>query len=404
MTLQEKPKKRITVLAFQVCLIANNVLGADPQLYTLSKLIMLVFFGIMLLDIFRQRGAVKLGRLLLLPALFVLWNVVSYFWAYNQSVAFSQLVTQLQLYVLLVFVYVVMRNDGTVKDYLDAVYISGFGMALFALFRYGGLEAYIDVMQEGTRMGSGIANPNVYGMVFSGAAIAAAYYTIIKKKPLHMVSIAIFAFFALSSGSKKATLMIIAGVLFLALFYNGIKKLHKTVVIVVVAAAVFWMALQLPIFETIRMRLESFFTGEGNTTSDNIRRSMVSVGWELFLEQPVFGYGLSNYQILSAMGSYSHNNFIELLVSLGFVGTALYYLMYLVPACMLFLGRDRKQIWKDGLMIALLVWIVIDLIFGWGYVQAYEKSPYFLIGACLGIAEQQCCRSPETQEGARKTA
>jgi O-antigen ligase len=384
-------------LAFQLSVVANGVLGGDPQLYVLSKAVMLLFFGIMALDILRKQGRMPVGRLLLLPLLFATYMIVSYAWAVNKTLHYHQMMTQLQLMLLLIFTYFVMRDGGTVKDYLKAVYTSGYCMILYALYKYGGLVAYIDAMEFG-RMGGQIANENMFGMLFGSAAICAAYYMLVEKKWLHLVSVVLFAFFALSSGSKKAALMIVAGIFCISAIHFGIKKFYKTLLICAAALAIAWLVLQLPVFRVIQRRIEAMLTGNDTTGSDDARKHMIRTGFRMFLEKPILGYGLNNFRDFYVSGQYSHNNYTEVLVSGGLVGFVLYYGMYLVPLCKLFLGKHRKYVWKNRIYLMLLVWVAIDLVFGWGYVQVYEKAAHFLMGVLLATADNLADKAPEEKE------
>lgn len=386
---EQKTRKSFTVLMFQICVIANSILGSDEQLFVISKAVMLLFFGVMTLDVILQGGKLVLGRNIIWPVLFIGYSVVSILWSYNVNAAFAQLKTQLQLFLLLLFTYLVMINGATIKDYLDAIYCAGIGMIVFAMIRYGGFENYLDVMESGDRMGDAITNENTFGLIFANAALSATYYLIVKKKKWHILSILLFAFFALSSGSKKATALIIVGILGICVVHFGIKKIYKTVLIGAVILVAAWYVLQLPIFSTINARLESYFSGELNQ-SDRNRQEMIRLGMEYFKQRPLFGFGLSSFAVLdhSYRGTYSHNNFVEVLVSLGVVGFVLYYMMYISPLSKMFLGKYRKIVWKNRQYLMLLLWVSIDLVFGYGMVQIYGKTSFILIGVALAAADK----------------
>ena len=384
--MQSKPKNRIVVLAFQLCVIADSVFGSDAALYRVSKMVMLLFFVVMAFLVLLRNFKLRVGRQICLPVAFALYMLTSVLWSYNRTVATYQLITELQLMLLLLFVYLVMLNGAEVKDYLDALYVAGWGMAIFALVRYGGLTNYLEVMGDGDRMGGEIANENSFGLVFSNAALAAAYYLVIRKRKIDIFSIAVFAFFALSSGSKKAALLIVVGIFAIALVHYGFKQLYKTILAGAVVLVFAWYVLQLPLFETVYMRLESFLSGELDK-SDAGRMYMISLGLEMFWDRPILGYGLNNYRLFNPWGLYSHNNFVELLFSGGLVGFVLYYLMYLSPLCVIFLRKPKKEKLPEQYLM-LLVWIVIDLVFGYGMVQIYEKTSFILLGVALGTTDK----------------
>ena len=333
----------------------------------------------------------------MLPVLFTLYSMASVLWAYNPDVAWKQLMTQLQLALLLLFTYLIMLNGAQIKDYLDAIYIAGWSLAVFALVRYGGLSNFLEAMEDGARMGGEITNENTFGMVFSNATLAAAYYLVIHKQKKHIVSIAIFTFFALSSGSKKAALLIVVGILGIAIVHYGIKRLYKTLLIGAAVLVAAWFVLQLPVFETINKRLTSYFTGDLGK-SDTARQNMIKFGLEMFKERPIFGYGLNNYRLFYPSGQYSHNNYIEVLVSGGVVGFLLYYSMYFLPLYTVFLGRHKNAIKQDKQYIMLLLWIGMDLVFGYGMVQIYRKSPHIMMGVLLATTDKldyEALRNPE---------
>ena len=385
--MQNKAVNKIPIIAFQLCIIANSVFGIDTSTYKISKAIMLAFFAVMAISILLDWRHLRVGNQLILPIMFILYCVISLLWAYNQRVACRQLTTQLQLILLLIFTYMVMMRGAEIKDYLEAVYIAGWGMVAFAIVRYGGLANYIKVMEEGTRMGSEITNENVFGLVFSNAALAAAYYLIFRKRKLDIISIAVFTFFALSSGSKKAALLIVLGVLAIVAVNYGIRKIYKTVIVGVVILMITSYVLQLPYFETVNVRLEEYFSGELNASDEN-RQQLIAAGIRLFKERPFFGYGLDNFRVAAVTSVYSHNNYIEVLVSCGVVGFALYYFMYLIPICKIFLGRYRRFAWRNREYLMLLILLAMDLVFSYGMVQLYDKTSYILLGVALASANK----------------
>jgi len=79
------------------------------------------------------------------------------------------------------------------------------------------------------------------------------------------------------------------------------------------------------------MRMEDAvdaLSGTGGDGSANVRMSMITEGWKIFKDRILFGYGATNYSVVSRFGTYAHNNFIEVLVDFGLVGFVLYYLVY----------------------------------------------------------------------------
>lgn len=389
-------KKDITVWAFQACVIANNAFGFDETMYRYSKLVMLVFFSVVIFSTLLRGGRIHFGKQLLLPVLVAIYSLASIIWSYDVNVAWAQLITQLQLYVLLFFSYLIVYNEAKLEDYFDALYASGWAMAIFALLQYGGLSNYLAYMEYGYRMGGIVSNENTFGLVFSNATIIAVSYMLFRKQKIHIVSIIVFVFFALSSGSKKAVLLIMAGVLAIIVLHYGVKKIYKTILISAGILVAVWLVLQLPLFKTIYKRLITFLSGEADVSND-ARKIMIQFGLDMFWERPLLGWGLNNYRVFYPTGQYSHNNFVELLVSGGIIAFILFYLMYLLPIFSTVLPRNRKFILENKIYAILVVCLVLDIVFGYGMVQMYRKGPHILLGVALAFADKLDCLGTDIQ-------
>ncbi len=60
----------------------------------------------------------------------------------------------------------------------------------------------------------------------------------------------------------------------------------------------------------------------GNTDgSTSVRMGMLKCGLSMFSQKPIFGWGLGAFTDLGGFETYSHNNYVELLVAVGLVGT-----------------------------------------------------------------------------------
>ena len=346
---------------------------------------MLIFFFAMLVCIMSDGFKIRAGRGLILLLLFTVYSFISLFWSHYQEVAFGQFITQIQLYILCFFSYTVIRRSGSIEDYLNAIYLSGFIMIIWALYKYGGFSGYLSVMQSGVRVGEEIANQNTFGLVFSNAAVSAFYYAILKNKKIHYLSVIPFAFFGLSSGSKKVLIMFILAAVGLFIAKYGIRKIYKSIIMASIILCVAMYVLSLPAFSTINERITSYLSGDRNV-SDMTRESMIEFGIDMFKEHPFLGYGLSNYSQYYG-GTYSHNNFIEVVVSLGIFGFILYYLMYAVPMItIMYLWYKKRKLANENIMLLFLLFV--DVVFGYGMVQFYGKSSWILIGIALAINDE----------------
>lgn len=371
-------ENRIYLILFQLCVIANAVFGEDKEAFFVSKVVMLLFFVGITFKLLASGTRIVLGKSVILPFFFVFYEIISCVWAFNQEVAISQLVTQLQLFVLFFFSYMYIKKIGRLEDYYNAMYLSGIGLIFYSLYVYGGLSGFLAIMSTGHRMGDLIGNQNTYGLVFANAALVALYYFFFNNEKRHVLLAGLLIFFGFSSGSKKVFFLLLIGLLFLILSKYGIRKLFKVLIYSFVSLLVGWMLIHLPIFSTILERLESYLSVTGNT-SDNLRAELIRFGLELFMENPFLGYGLNNYQLFHWSGAYSHNNYIEVLVSLGIVGFVIYYSMFINSAFALI----KKREYLKPIHFLLVFSILSSFVFGYGMVQFYDKSIWILMGVML---------------------
>lgn len=371
-------ENRIYLILFQLCVIANAVFGEDKEAFFVSKVFILLFFVGITFKLLASGTRIVLGKSVILPFILVFYEIISCVWAFNQEVAISQLVTQLQLFILFFFSYMYIKKIGRLEDYYNAMYLSGIGLIFYSLYVYGGLSGFLAIMSTGHRMGDLIGNQNTYGLVFANASLVALYYFFFNNEKRHVLLAGLLIFFGFSSGSKKVAFLLLIGLLFLILSKYGIRKLFKAITYSLISLLIGWILIHLPIFSTILERLESYMSISGNS-SDNLRAELIRYGLELFSENPLFGYGLNNYHLFHWSGLYSHNNYIEVLVSLGIIGFIVYYLIFIKSAIALF--RKRKYLKPIHFLLAFSM--LSSFIFGYGMVQFYSKGIWILMGVML---------------------
>jgi len=78
------------------------------------------------------------------------------------------------------------------------------------------------------------------------------------------------------------------------------------------------------------------FTAFNNSVSERssggstgARRALIEFGLQAFQDRPLFGYGLGGFSLISPTGAWAENNYIELLVGVGLVGTLIFYSIYM---------------------------------------------------------------------------
>lgn len=369
---------------FELCVVSINVIGLDPKLYVVSNGLLVLLLICVAWKCLGNKGVIKGGRGLVYLSLTFVYMIVSTLWAYNTKVATNQFKTQIQLIILFFAVYEIgMMYKSLVVSYIHAVYVSSYCMIIFAMIRYGGLNGYLSELSEIGRMGGGINGANGFGLVFANGCIAAFYYLLFMKKKSAWIGVLLFPMFALSSGSKKAFFFIILGLVTMLIYRYGFKRIYKVLFVALVILLLAYNLLQLPIFETMNSRLNQFIVG--TNTSDIKRKQFIEDGIALIHGwRAVFGYGLHNFKVVTGNNVYSHNNYIETLVSFGVLGTIIYYLMYIRSVIGIYHNVQNNKIY-----VPMLIIIILTIVMEYGMVTMYSKEIWVLLGVSLAIADRK---------------
>jgi O-antigen ligase len=106
-------------------------------------------------------------------------------------------------------------------------------------------------------------------------------------------------------------------------------------------------------------RFSRIFYGEDSSYSERIW--LIEKGYQIWKESPLFGAGFGQFAVISGFDAYSHNNYIELLVSGGIVAMFLYYILYLLIIYYAFKYK-RNELFYAALMVITLLFIDIAAV------------------------------------------
>ena len=374
---------RLARYLFTLYMITLYIFVDRVETVIISKMVFVLYAGFCALVIL-QRKRLHIGKNMLVAYMVITWMYATSFWAKHEYLASEKMGTMWQVFILFFITYNVFSEEEDAHEYLiKSLYISGIVLVVYSIRTYG-FSQVIDMMSEagGVRLGREINQENTFGMYNATTVMVAFYYLLYRNrfKLFHIAVIAMSFLFAMSSGSRKALLMMCIGVLFLIYKRYGIKKLYKVVIITAILIFIFMMVIKLPIFNLINRRLElavEMLQGESKGDgSARTRFKMISDGWEIFKERLLIGYGANNYAYVSGYWTYAHNNFIEMLVDFGLIGFILYYLVYALA--MNNLLRSKKDAGK-----ALLAIFMVRFLMEIALVTYYSKQTWILMAFFL---------------------
>lgn len=296
-----------------------------------------------------------------------------------------QFMTLIKILILCFAVLNYIDNDKkNIEKIIKYIAISGLMLSIYFI-----ATSYNDLLTatfEGeTRFGRQIGNVNAVGLLVAISFIIYVFYCT-RKLNIVNISACIINFIVIAlTGSRKSIMMVIIGIILIIYQKNNkniISKakfaLQSILVSIVILYTVFnSKILYAVIGKRLNYFIEAFISGEAASYSDQMRLLMINIGIDRFFEKPIFGYGLDNYRVLLnnhiGIETYSHNNFIELLISGGIIGFVIYYII------IAFIIKKLYKYKNSDIAIPILTCISAILILSIGMVTIRLKIFYILL-------------------------
>ncbi len=278
----------------------------------------------------------KLNEIVISYGSFVILTLASSFWALNFDLAAFKAV---QLFLILINVFIIY-NIITKYNLQDSLMR---GILLGSFINYvlvlNVIHAPFNVFDQGRAMGTlGNANSLALAMVISilvsimylrkGKEISKIFYY------FQYINMLLAIYMIILTASKKGILFgSVLIVIYLILTAKNPKELLKLGAMSVIVIVVFLNVFKTDELQNSLTRIEKRFSAfEGQmqrsssfgSTAERIH--FIELGWSHFMDKPLFGHGIDNFRVYG--GTYSHNNYIEILFGVGLVGLLLYYSIF----------------------------------------------------------------------------
>lgn len=234
-----------------------------------------------------------------------------------------------------------------------------------------------NILSGSTRIGdsaSGNVNSVAISLCYFSIVI---FYSILFENRRRLIPLLLVTFgFVLLTGSKKGLLGIVCvlGLLSICRYKWRVYKYAVPVVVLVVVG--YLLSHSDYMYNILGRRLDVFYhtlTGENTAGSTAQRIGMYEIGWLYFKQAPLFGNGLGYFAQNSVYQTYSHNNYIELLVSCGLCGFLLYYSFFVL---LLKKGWNLAKSYPMSYVFVSL--ILLRFIFDFASVSFYTGILYYI--------------------------
>lgn len=378
--------------SFVLYLISLYIFEFNVSLLWITHVFFIIFSSLVFVKIFKQ-GKFFIGKYLTLPLCYLLYALTNTIWATSSDKALSRFLTLILVFLLYILIYNAFNGREKLNLLIKAHFIAGIALSIYSIFFFG-WNNIITALLSNIRLGGDISQANVFGMQLATTVIICFYYLTFHGKKI-MIPISIIPFIlAMASGSRKTLIILTLGIIILLFLKFGARNLIKAVISISILLTSFYMLLQLPLFNNVLIRFEGVYAvlgwGGQPEASAEVRQMLIDLSWNLFKQKPFFGNGLNSTSslIFNVIGldTYSHNNFIEVLVDGGIIGLFAFYQIYFYIIYKNSFSISRKSV----VTVIILTLLIIRFVLDYASVSYYEKSTwiFFAIGF-LSISENR---------------
>jgi len=299
---------------------------------------------------------------------FVLYVLIQYFWAWNTIIHTEYIFMSFKFLLLIIVIQNCIKDEKDVIQFiivnlLGAAYVSYIGISQHAGGRFEGIG------------GPGLSETNEISQHLGVILIMSSYLLLCKLKKsywLIVLPIALLLNAIMYTQSRGAILALVLAAV-VAIFYAPKNVKKQFFMFALLGGVVFSVLLGPRMIERFN-GLQINDDGAIKEKSANTRIVVIKAQWEMFKENPIFGYGhkgtifLSSAYIpreyLTSGIRASHNFIMAILVDHGVIGAALYFSV--IISCIRRMQVSAKKTLRSErsrLIRTLIIGVTISLVF-----------------------------------------
>mgnify|MGYP006996035538 CR=1 FL=1 len=329
---------------------------------------------------------------------------------YSKSFAQETLYDFITMLIILFCFSQYMRSPDEINKFWIATFIGGVTLSFYVFGMYG--SDFWNILRANavansnniTRIGTGFVNANTIGVYTSISMCLGLYYAFFKKgkksifyKFIFMTGALVSFVMAMASSSKK-TLIIMFTFWVCILVYkqigskNFVRGIKYLVIFILITITMVYLIQNITIFSGIATRMKSLFSflevGKGGV-SEVERASFISQGIQYWMQSPIWGNGLGSS--VYYMGMYAHNNFVEILMSLGILGFFVFYYPIVSTIKNYIMYKKRTRL-EDELTILSFALLITSFVCGVATIYYFDRYWMILIYSTIFMYRNCLCK------------
>ena len=212
---------------------------------------------------------------------------------------------------------------------------------------------------------------------------------VFKRKRILGIIMAVVIVALIMWSAKRGALMCLAGAAIFALFYY--LKTHKvrlkTIMVIILLSFVvgYFVYQQYLDNEYLQSRMEA--TMEGKSSNRDVAYSQLFNHWLNETNPLLFLFGNGTAQTITVWGNYGHNDWLELLIDNGLVGTLVYFAMFVATISYIRKARLSKLNKMSAYLCVLILFM--QSCFSMGFTGGGNGIFILLLGVIIGNNENK---------------
>ncbi len=312
--------------------------------------------------------------------LFFIGSIPSFAFAINLSTSLMMYITYISLFILYIFSRYFLKTDKDINTALNYLFFST--IAIFAIIQFTS-QSTGKIADE--RISGGIGDPNEFAS-FIMVLIPLAFYRVINSsgtsRLLYLGCLVSFLLMLGYSGSRGGILGFLgaAGVL---IFYYGVSRVKQIVLFMLVVVAILQFSVPDDFWFRVSTIIHPAEERQIHGTAISYREHAYAAAAKMFLDNPIAGVGLYNFQFNSRKYGISrallvHNTYLEILTGGGLLSFIPFALILVNIWRKLKLLRKYDNATRD-LFICLKASFVSILITSFFFSGDHKKILLFLL-------------------------
>jgi len=384
-------KKRVLIGVVLTIFVASLIIFDLPQNVKYNNLLNIILFLIFIVISFIENNyKLALPDIVIAYFLFAIFAFSTIFWAVDFNLAFKYYTRLIILTLNFIIIYTIFERYNLEQTILYGILLGALYNILIGLnIIHPSYEIFEFGRFTGTLGNSNKIAKTMLFAIFSSLVLLSFTSTKGWFRIYNYINIILSFYIIVLTISKKAIILAPLMIILSFSFKNlKIKNIIIFLILIVVGSKLLLVYGDIEQLNSLSILLEKRFNGMVNMinghagdASSRERAFLIKEGFNIFSQDPIFGIGLNNARYF--LVKYTHNNYLELLIGVGIVGTVLFYSIYILTIRVVYNMPSIKI--KRYFVVMILIILLLDM----ATVTYYTKPVLFTVLYMFFVAQKE---------------